>query len=76
MEFKGAHIKSLALADVVDPQKTSIDRCKAWADTNKAQFKKYVTYYCERSGLSDSFRANFLGKINLINQQQGLPNIA
>ncbi len=76
MEFKGAHIKSLALADIVDPQKTSIDRCKAWADTNKAQFKKYVTYYCERSGLSDSFRANFLGKINLINQQQGLPNIA
>lgn len=75
-EFKAAHIKSLAPADVVDPNKTPIERCKAWADSNKAQFKKYVTYYCERSGLRDGFRSAFVERINKINRQHGLPTIA
>ena len=75
-DFKSAHIKSLSAADVADPVKTPIDRCKSWADSNKAAFKKYVTYYCEQSGLRESFRAAFVGKINKINRQHGLPTIA
>ena len=75
LEFKAANIKSLALVDVVDPKKTSIDRCKAWAETNKAKFKQYVTYYCERSGLGDDFRSKFVERVNQVNQQHGLPTI-
>ncbi|MGB3835079.1 ATP-dependent nuclease [Castellaniella sp.] len=75
MEFKAANIRSLALADIVDPEKTSIDRCKAWADTNKAKFKQYVTYYCDQSGLADEFRSNFVSRVNKINQEHGLPLI-
>lgn len=76
LDFKAAHIKSLSTADVADASKTSIDRCKAWADSDKAAFKKYVTYYCEQSGLRDAFRAAFIEKVNKINRQHGLPNIA
>ncbi|MGO3743930.1 MAG: AAA family ATPase [Alcaligenes aquatilis] len=76
LEFKAAHIRSLALADVLDPQKTSINRCKAWADTNKAKFKQYVTYYSDRSGLGDDFKSKFVERVNRINQQHGLPTIA
>jgi hypothetical protein len=75
-DFKRSSIKSLTLADVLDPQKTSIDQCKAWADTDKAQFKKYVTYYCGKSGLSDTFRSVFVERINAINRRHGLPSIA
>lgn len=75
MEFKAAHIKSLALADVVDIQKTPIDRCKAWADTDKAKFKQYVTYYCDQSGLADEFRSKFVSRVNQINRVHGLPII-
>lgn len=76
LEFKSAHIKSLSTADVADPVKTPIDRCKAWADSDKAAFKKYVTYYCEQSGLREAFRAAFVEKINQIKRQHGLPTIA
>ena len=62
--------------DVADPEKTPIKRCKAWADSDKAAFKKYVTYYCEESGLREAFRAAFVAKINKIKQQHGLPTIA
>ncbi len=75
-DFKSAHIKSLSAADVADPVKTHIERCKAWADSDKAAFKRYVTYYCEQSGLRESFRAAFVEKINKINRQHGLPTIA
>jgi predicted ATPase len=76
LDFKSAQIKSLSAADVSDPVKTPIDRCKAWADSDKAAFKKYVTYYCEQSGLREAFRAAFVEKINRINRQHGLPTIA
>lgn len=76
LEFKSAHIKSLSAADVADPEKTSIDRCKAWADSDKAAFKKYVTYYCDQSGLREAFRPAFVEKINKIKRQHGLPMIA
>lgn len=75
LDFKSAHIKSLSTADVADSAKTPIDRCKAWADSDKAAFKKYVTYYCEQSGLRDAFRAAFVEKVNNINRQHGLPTI-
>lgn len=76
LDFKSAHIKSLSTADVADFAKTPIDRCKAWADSDKAAFKKYVTYYCEQSGLRDAFRAAFVERVNKINRQHGLPTIA
>lgn len=74
-DFKSANIKSLSVTDVADPIKTPIERCKAWADSDKTAFKKYVTYYCDQSSLRDSFKAAFLKKINKINQQHGLPTI-
>ncbi len=76
LDFKSAHIQSLSATDVADPAKTPIDRCKSWADSDKAAFRKYVTYYCEQSGLREAFRAAFVAKINKINRQQGLPSIA
>ena len=76
LEFKSAHIKSLTVTDVADPIKTPIERCKAWADSDKAAFKKYVTYYCAQSGLSEAFRVAFVEKINKIKRQHGLPMIA
>lgn len=76
MEFKAANIKSLTHIDVINPQKTPIERCKAWANTDKAKFKKYVTYYCDQSGLVDDFRSKFVERVNRINQQHGLPTIA
>lgn len=76
LDFKSANIRSLSAADVADPVKTPIDRCKAWADSNKAAFRRYVTYYCDQSGMRDAFRAAFVEKINKINWQHGLPTIA
>jgi hypothetical protein len=43
---------------------------------DRAAFKKYVTYYCEQSGLREGFRAAFVEKINKIKRQHGLPTIA
>lgn len=76
LDFKSVGIKSLSTADAADPAKTPIDRCKAWADSDKAAFKKYVTHYCEQSGLRNAFRAAFVEKVNKINRQHGLPTIA
>jgi len=76
LDFKSAHIRSLSVADVADPVKTPISRCKAWADSDKAAFKRYVTYYCEQSGLRESFKTAFVEKINKINRRLGLPAIA
>lgn len=75
-DFKAAKIRSLAISDVANPDTTHIDRCKAWADSDKQAFRKYVTYYCEQSGLHEAFRAAFVGNINNINRRQGLPMIA
>jgi energy-coupling factor transporter ATP-binding protein EcfA2 len=75
MEFKAANVKSLAIGDVMDPQKTPIERCKAWADSDKPRFKQYVTYYCDRSELSDEFRSRFIERVNQINLKHGLPII-
>ena len=74
-EFKAAGIKSLTIADVMDESKTSIERCKAWADSDKAKFKRCVTDYCDHSSFKDEFRLRFVERINMINQQVGLPSI-
>lgn len=76
MDFKSANIRSLSVADITDANKTPIERCKAWADSDKAAFKRYVTYYCDKSVLRDAFRMMFIEKINKINAQHGLPKIA
>ena len=76
LDLKSANIKSLSAADIADPVKTPIDRCKAWADSDKTAFRTYVTFYCERSGLREAFRAAFVEKINRINRLHGLPKIA
>lgn len=76
MDFKSANIRSLSVADITDANKTPIERCKAWADSDKAAFKRYVTYYCDKSVLRDAFRTTFIEKINKINAQLGLPKIA
>ena len=75
LEFKEAHIKSLSIADVIDKVKTPIARCKAWAAADKAKFKRYITHYCDHSGLSSEFRSKFIQRINKINQQVGMPAI-
>jgi hypothetical protein len=74
-EFKAANIKSLSLPDVIDETKTPMDCCKAWADSDKAKFKKFITYYCDHASFKDDFRSKFVSKINEINQQVGLPSI-
>lgn len=74
-EFKAAGVKSLTIADVMDESKTSIERCKVWADTDKAKFKRCITDYCDHSSLKDEFRLKFVERINEINQQVGLPSI-
>ena len=74
-EFKAAGVKSLKIADVMDESKTPIERCKAWADTDKAKFKRCITYYCDHSTLKDEFRLRFVERINMINQRVGLPSI-
>lgn len=76
MDFKAANIRSLSIADITDANKTPIERCKAWADSDKAAFKRYVTYYCDKSVMRDAFRAMFIEKINKINAQHGLPKIS
>jgi len=49
--------------------------CKAWADYDKAKFKRCITYYCAHSSLKDEFRLQFVERINMINQLVGLPSI-
>lgn len=74
-EFKAASIRSLTPKDVIDATKTSIDRCKSWADFDKVQFKKCVTYYCRHSNFGADFRDRFLARINKINADIGLPSV-
>jgi predicted ATPase len=73
-EFKDANI-SLSLADVVNATKTPINRCKNWAEQDKALFKKYITYYCAQISNND-FRNEFVESINRINSASGLPKLS
>lgn len=75
-DFKKAGLKSLSAADIIDEVKTNIKLCKKWATTSKAEFKKYVTYYCDHSGIKDHYFADdFLFALNTINSQSGLPKL-
>ena len=40
-DFKAASIKSLSVNDLMDPSKTPIDRCKAWADLNRPDLARH-----------------------------------
>lgn len=75
-EFKQAGIKSLSCEDIEDETKVPIKFCKYWADKNKPDFKKYITYYCQHLESREEFVQLFLQKINAVNLQQGLPLIA
>lgn len=73
--FKQSGVRSLDIADIKDAQKTSIDICKRWANSNKAQFRKYVTYYASHAQGREQFVQEFLDRINYMNARQGLPKI-
>lgn len=72
-EFKAAGIKSLSLDDIVDEKKTPIDKCKGWADADKASFKKYITFYCDDQDLGSEFQKQVIARINTLNPAVGLP---
>ena len=74
-DFKAASIKSLSISDIMDDQKTSIERCKVWAGQDRAKFKQYVTYYCDDEQVKGNFREQFIARINKINAKIGLPKI-
>lgn len=74
-DFKAAGIKSLSWEDVVDEKKTSIDKCKGWADADKASFRKYITFYCDDQNLGPEFQKQVIARINTLNQAVGLPTL-
>ena len=74
-DFKAAGIKSLSLDDVVDENKTPIDKCKNWADSDKASFRKYITFYCDDQTLGPEFQKQIIARINTLNHAVGLPTL-
>lgn len=73
--FKDAGINSLTRADILDENKTKIEQCKAWARKEKAEFKKYITYYCDHLPERAKFKEEFLQKLNSIRQKLGMPKL-
>lgn len=73
-EFKQANLESLAPQSIADEKVVSIDRCKAWADNNPKEFRKYVTYYAKFID-STAFVKAFVDRVNHINSQLGLPTV-
>ncbi|MFZ6734154.1 AAA family ATPase [Undibacterium sp. Ji42W] len=72
-EFKQHGIKSLTATDIENESIINISHCKKWANSNIAEFKKYVTYYCNHSEFDNNFTATFLDRLNKINSKKGLP---
>ena len=66
---------SLTLADIADEQRVSIQHLKNWANSEKALFKKYVTYYAKTLDAT-AFSAAFLTRINKVNQSLGIPAVS
>lgn len=73
--FKDSQIKSLTPKDLKDETKVSIESCKRWAETNRIEFKKYITYYCDLHLENNEFAQKFLEAVNKINTVFGLPEI-
>jgi AAA15 family ATPase/GTPase len=73
-EFKNAGL-SLSQADIKDEKKVKIESCKKWAHQNIAEFKKYVTYYCNNFVDRAAFLDKFMDRTNAINVAKGLPRI-
>ncbi len=72
-QFKQAGIESLTPADVKNEKVVSITSCKAWANINLSEFKKYLTYYSSKLKNREDFIKLFIQRINLINKRKGLP---
>jgi AAA ATPase domain len=72
-EFKAVGIRSLTPDDIENQEVVPIRQCKQWAEKNKADFKKYVTYYAKTIQGRDVFVGDFLARLNVINSSRGLP---
>ncbi|RON33694.1 AAA family ATPase [Pseudomonas brassicacearum] len=70
-----SHGISLSPADVLDEKKTHINNCKSWANSNSANFKKYVTHYCNNNLIKTDFLEQFIETLNVLNARIGLPPI-
>jgi len=76
-KFKAYDIGSLTLEEIKkNEKKVPISQCKNWAKSDSSAFKKYVTYYCQQLEGREAFVADFVAKINVINQRKGLPLIS
>ncbi|WP_321967503.1 ATP-dependent nuclease [Burkholderia cepacia] len=73
--FKQSGIKSLTPSHIKDESKINIDACKRWADSDKAAFKRYVTYYCDHHLDGEKFQNDFINRLNSIISSFGLPNL-
>ncbi|HDS1307987.1 TPA: ATP-dependent endonuclease [Stenotrophomonas maltophilia] len=73
-DFKLAGIISLTPADILDDSIVSMDSCKAWANSDVASFKKYVTHYCHTIDTTE-FLTAFVDRINQINSKVGIPPV-
>lgn len=73
--FKQAGIASLAVKDILNENKVTIESCKAWAKKDINKFKQYITYYCDKSPERETFYEHFLLAINRLNRAIGIPDI-
>ena len=83
--FKVSGIKSLTLEDILDTSgdankdpaqlNKSIEPYKRWAKSQKTKFNQYVTYYCNFLEGRDEFRESFVGAINKLNLDSGIPEV-
>lgn len=71
-KFTDSGITSLNIDDM---KGASIHACKRWAENDIANFKKYITYYCNNGIDRTTFVSDFIKKINIINKKVGLPQI-
>lgn len=70
-----SHGISLSAIDILDGKKTHINNCKAWANSNLANFKKYVTHYCNNELNKTFFLEQLVETLNVLNARIGLPPI-
>lgn len=74
-DFKKAGVASLTPNDIGDENVVSIKSCKNWADSDKAAFRQYVTYYAGQLDAREAFTAQFVGKLNKLITRSGIPPI-
>ena len=69
------HDISLSLNEIKDETKTKIDLCKAWANSNMPEFRKYVTHYVNKELNKEKFLESFIETLNVLNARIGMPPI-